>query len=166
MKRYSEERKQAVLAKMLPPHNLSPKEVSQQEGISLATLYNWRRKAREQGTCLPDADASNPENWSGRDKFAAVLETAAMSEHERAEYCRRRGLYVEQLRRWRQHCERAGDLAAGEQAQRERESRDERKRIKELERELRRKEAALAETAALLTLRKKAAAIWGDGEER
>jgi hypothetical protein len=34
-----------------------------------------------------------------------------------------------------------------------------------LERELRRKDKALAETAALLTLRKKAQAIWGDGED-
>lgn len=37
--------------------------------------------------------------------------------------------------------------------------------IKRLEQELRRKEAALAETAALLVLRKKANAIWGDGED-
>jgi hypothetical protein len=47
----------------------------------------------------------------------------------------------------------------------EKESRAEKKRSKELERELLRKERALAETAALLTLRKKAQAIWGDGEE-
>ena len=41
----------------------------------------------------------------------------------------------------------------------------ERQRVKELERELRRKEKALAETAALLVLRKKMEAIWGDGED-
>ena len=41
----------------------------------------------------------------------------------------------------------------------------ERKRIKELERELRRKDAALAETAAILALRKKVQAIWGDEEK-
>ena len=39
------------------------------------------------------------------------------------------------------------------------------KRIKELERELRRKDKALAETAALLVLKKKAQAIWGDRED-
>jgi transposase len=39
------------------------------------------------------------------------------------------------------------------------------KRIKQLEVELRRKERALAETAALLVLRKKANAIWGEDED-
>ncbi len=39
------------------------------------------------------------------------------------------------------------------------------RRIKELERELRQKEKALAETAALLVLRKKAQAIWGEVED-
>lgn len=38
MLQYSDERRQAVLAKLLPPHNLSPKEVSEQERISIATI--------------------------------------------------------------------------------------------------------------------------------
>lgn len=101
MARYSQERKQAILAKLLPPYNQPPKEVSDQEGVSLATLYKWRREAREQGTCVPDAGTPGAESWSGRDRFAAVVETASMNEHERAEYCRQRGLYVEQLQRWR-----------------------------------------------------------------
>ena len=45
MSRYSEERKMAVLDKMLPPHNLSVSKVSEQEGISVAALYNWRKQA-------------------------------------------------------------------------------------------------------------------------
>ncbi len=162
MPRYSEERKQAVVAKMLPPYNLSPKEVQEQEGISLGTLYKWRREAREQGTCIPDADSQGPASWSSRDKFNAVVETASMNEHERAEYCRRRGLYVEQLDRWRADCERGPELAAGQRSQQSDEAREQRKRAKALERELKRKDEALAETAALLTLRKKAHAIWGD----
>lgn len=165
MARYSQERREAVVAKMLPPHDLSPQTVSEQEGISLGTLYKWRREARAQGTCLPDADASGPEGWSARDKFAAVVETAAMNEHERAEYCRSRGLYLEQLQQWRADCERATELADSERQQSGAEARAERKRAKELEKELKRKEAALAETAALLTLRKKAQAIWGDDED-
>lgn len=166
MARYSDERKQAVVAKLLPPYNLSPQAVSEQEGIALGTLYKWRREAREQGTCLPDADAAGPAGWSARDKFAAVVETAPMSEHERAEYCRQRGLYREQLQRWRADCERASDLAEGERQKHNDAVRQERKRVKELERELKRKDKALAETAALLALRKKANAIWGtDGED-
>lgn len=165
MARYSQKRREAVVAKMLPPHNLSPQAVSEQEGISLGTLYKWRKEARAQGTCVPDADAGGPEGWSARDKFAAVVETASMNEHDRAEYCRSRGLYREQLQQWRADCERATELADGERRQTGAEVRAERKRAKALEKELKRKEAALAETAALLTLRKKAQAIWGDGED-
>ena len=92
-----------------------------------------------------------------------VVEAAALNEAERGEYCRQRGLYPEQLQAWRRACEQAnadktasrpkhGDAAAP-------------RRIRELERELRRKEKALAEAAALLVLRKKAQAIWGKDED-
>jgi transposase-like protein len=74
--RYSEERKEAVLRKMLPPHNRPLAELAAEEGISEATLYNWRRDARNQGRLLPDG-ATGPEGWSAADKFAAVVESAA-----------------------------------------------------------------------------------------
>ena len=44
--KYSVERKEAVLKKMLPPNNCSIAELAKQEGISEATLYNWRQQAR------------------------------------------------------------------------------------------------------------------------
>ena len=81
-------------------------------------------------------------------------EAAALAEAELAEYCRRRGLYPEQIRRWRAACEQANDLADGKAREDSDAMKTERQRSKALERELRRKEAALAETAALLTLRK------------
>jgi transposase-like protein len=89
---YSPERKAAVLKRMLPPNNMAIRELSRAEGISEATLHKWRAVARGKGQLLPDADAG-PEGWSSRDKFAAVLETAALNEVDLAEYCRRRGLY-------------------------------------------------------------------------
>jgi len=162
---YSQQRREAVVAKMLPPNEQDLKALSEQEGISLGTLYKWRREARQQGTCVPDADAGSPDRWSARDKFAAVVETAAMNEHEVGEYCRSRGLYREQLQRWRADCERAADLADDERQSQGNQAREERKRAKKLESELKRKEAALAETAALLSLSKKAQAIWGDGKD-
>ena len=58
MPRYSDERKEAVLRKMLPPHNRPLGELAAEEGISEATLYNWRRAARDQGRLLPDATRS------------------------------------------------------------------------------------------------------------
>ena len=151
---YSPERKEAVLRKMLPPNNLSISELARQEGISEATLYNWRQQARSEGKLLPDAD-DTPQGWSSRDKFAAVLETAVMSEAEIAEYCRQRGLYPEQLQCWRAACEQANDWHQSSERQLRATTRADRKKLKQLEKELARKEKALAEAAALLVLRKK-----------
>lgn len=161
MPRYSEERRQAVVAKLLPPHNLTPHEVAEQEGISVATVYKWRKEARAEGRCLPDALGKGADGWSSRDKFTAVVESAAMNAEEIAEYGRRRGLYPEQLERWRHDCEQAASLSHTERQREADEARQQRKRIKQLEKELARKNEALAETAALLALRKKARAIWG-----
>ena len=88
-----------------------------------------------------------------------------MNAQEVAEYCRSRGLYPEQLQMWRHDCEQAAGLASQDRRREAQELKDHKARVRELERELRRKEAALAETAALLTLSKKAAAIWGDEEK-
>jgi len=162
--KYSEERKEAILKKLLAPNNRTVSDVAKEEGISEATLYNWRKAARGQGRLLPDR-AADSEGWSSQDKFNAVLESAALSEVELAEYCRRRGLYPEQIRSWRTSCEQANARSQHNSRQDSEALKAERKRNRELERELNRKTAALAETAALLTLRKKARAIWGDEEE-
>ncbi len=113
-----------------------------------------------QGRLAPDAGEA-PAGWTSRDKFAAVVETASLNVAETAAYCRERGLYPEQIAAWRAACEEANDRARAAAAPAQR-SRGEAKRVRALERELARKEKALAEAAALLTLRKKAAAIWGD----
>lgn len=162
--KYSNERREATLKKLLPPHNRTVAEVAKEEGISVATLYDWRKKARQAGRLLPD-QADAPEGWSSRDKFHAVLETAALSEAELAAYCRQRGLYPEQIQRWRASCEGANDRSEQVARQQSEVRKAERQENRELKRELRRKEAALAETAALLALRKKARAIWGDEDE-
>lgn len=161
---YSPERKAAVLTKMLPPNNMPLGQLAKEEGISEATLAKWRAEARAKGRLLPDANAS-PEGWTSRDKLAAVIETASMNAADLGEYCRRRGVYPEQLSVWREACERANDWERAATSRITRETKDDKKRIKELERDLARKEKALAEAAALMILRKKAEAIWGRGGE-
>lgn len=162
--RYSPERKEAVLRKMMPPHNRSIRELAQEEGISEATLYNWRQQAREKGILLPDAN-TGPEGWNARDKFAAVVESASLNEQELAEYCRKKGIYPEQLEQWRKVCEDANDWDRQANIKLKSAQKTSRKRIKNLEKELRRKEKALAEAAALLVLEKKLEAIWPESED-
>lgn len=161
MNRYSPERKEAVLKKLLPPHNLSVAELSRQEGISDVTLYTWRKQAIERSEVVSER-GKIPSKWSAEAKLAAVVETATLSELDLNQYCREKGLYPEQVEAWRQAC-LDGQTSAKQQAQSERaQTKADKKRIRELERELNRKEKALAEAAALLVLRKKLNALWGD----
>ena len=62
---------------------------------------NWRHRFRNEGKAEP-ADPSSPENWSGKNKRTGVIEGASLNEEERAAYCRRKRLYVEQVARWRE----------------------------------------------------------------
>ena len=101
MKRYSPERKEAVLQKLLPPYNMTVPALAQEEGISEATLYNWRKQARAEGKPVPGSGKS-AEQWSPESKFAVVVETASFSEAELSQYCREKGLYPEQVRQWKQ----------------------------------------------------------------
>lgn len=144
---------------MLPPQNARVPQISKETGIPKDTLYGWRRQAlRARG--LSPTPPGGGERWSTEEKFAMVVETAALSEAERGEYCRKRGMYPEQLQAWRRACEQANAGQAAPRPKHAAQAADQR-RIQELERELQRKERALAETAALLVLRKKAEAIWG-----
>jgi transposase-like protein len=164
MSSYSPERKAALLNKLLPPQNMSVAELSRQEGISQATLYAWRTKLKAGGAVVP-GDKKQADNWPAEAKFAAVLHAASLSEIELSEYCRSKGLYPEQISAWRQACI-SGQMTAQAQRQADREqARADKKRIAELERELRRKDKALAETAAILVLRKKMNAFWGNDSE-
>ena len=164
MFRYSEERKNAVIQKMLPPQSVSVADLSQSEGLSTKTLYRWRKEAVAGGNLVPDRRSSS-DKFSAEAKFAIVVETATLSEHELSQYCRERGLFPEQVKDWKQ-CFIQGVTPAKKQVKADQSAlKKERQRNKELERELRRKDKALAETAALLVLRKKANAIWGDAED-
>ncbi len=164
MPHYSEERKAAVLKKMLPPHNQSIPEVAESEGMSQATLYNWRNQAKQQGAPVPGSGKTS-DRWSAEAKLAVVIETAVLSESELSEYCRQKGLYPEQVREWKAACLQ-GQRTTTEHRQQEREqAKRDKKEIKALTRELTRKEKTLAEAAALLVLRKKFNALWEEKED-
>ena len=161
--KYPEERKQAVIAKMMPPHQKSLEALAEEERISVATLYHWRREARLKGILLPDHDHS-PSGWSSADKFAAVLETALLNEVELGEYCRKRGLYPEQIKQWRRACEEANDWDRKQNDHLKAARKADECRVRELERELSRKEKALAEAATIIVLQKKLQTIWEEPE--
>lgn len=162
MRHYPEEHKKAVVSKLIES-GLSLRKFSQREGINLSTLCSWRDKYLEADCSLIKSD--DPDEWSAEHKFSTVLETATLSEVELSEYCRKKGLYPEQIKQWKQSCISGAQTEAQQRKQLAQERKADKKRIKELERELKRKDAALAETAALLVLRKKLNAYWGEDED-
>jgi transposase len=94
----------------------------------------------------------------------AVITTVAMDETQRSAWCREHGVYPTELQLWKENATAALSEGPEERASPQ-QTRDARKRIKELERDLRRKDRALAETAALLVLSKKLEAILQRDEE-
>ena len=139
------------MARLLPPESATVEAVTREIGVGVATLERWRsdalsRPARERA-------------WTAAARFEAVLTTAALDEAARNAWCREHGVYPQDLAQWRQAATQA--LATPEEARASPlQTKQDRRRIKELERELRRKEKALAEAAALLVLSKKLEAIF------
>jgi transposase len=152
---------------MHPPHRQSVARISEELGIHVATLYNWRKAWRLQGEVVP-ASEKEPEGWSAADKFTVVLESAGLNATELSANCRERGLIPEQVSRWRQVAQDANAkpvLTMAEQKELEKLRAQDRRKIKALKKELQRKEKALAEAAALLVLRKKWDAFCSEDEK-
>jgi len=162
MKNYSKKYKKSLIAKMLPPNNADVPELSNETGIPVSTLYTWRTKNINMET-----KKTKPKNkittLSGEDKLSIIVETASMNQSELSEYCRRKGFYPEQIEAWRKSFIQANQKGLNREDQKKINKQAE--EIKRLEKELSRKEKALAETAALLVLKKKVQEIWGDPEE-
>ena len=157
MARYGQSYKDRVVARLLPPESSALDVVAREVGISASTLERWRAEA------LAGAAGDPPPNrWTPVARLEAVIATATLDEASRSAWCREQGLYPTQLDTWKQDAiaglggQRPGSLA---------DARQDRKRLKELERELTRKDKALAETAALLVLSKKLSAIFHAGAD-
>jgi transposase-like protein len=160
--RYSIQFKEAILNK-LSQSGLSVRKFAEQEGIKLSALYSWQKQFNVSGFSVSKVSSSN--KWSSEEKFAVVLETSTLSEIELSEYCRVKGLYPEQIKAWKQACIAGNTSKPTKRVKQTPEQKADKKRIKELERELRRKEKALAESAALLVLGKKFDAYWEEKED-
>jgi len=166
MRRYSEAVKAEVRRRMGPPQRQSVAELSKELGIHVITLYKWRKAWRLQGEVVP-ASQKDPEGWESADKFTVVLESAGLNSTELAAYCRERGLFPEQVARWRQSAQDANAqplLTMADQKDLQKRHQEDQREIKRLQQELRRKDKALAEAAALLMASKKIQAYWGEDE--
>jgi transposase-like protein len=159
---YTEQFKEEMVKKMVIPGGLSTTLLSEQSGVHKATLSRWRKSyGKVEG--MKDREKRRPQDWSAEERLQALKDTAKMGEEELGSYLRREGIHSVQLEQWTR------EFLDGQKALSGRGRRwvtsQEKKRIKELERELRRKDKALAEATALLILKKKAELIWGVVED-
>jgi transposase len=181
MATYSDEFRDQMVKKMLTGRTAT--SLADEVNVPQPTLSNWLKKAalrserataetmkrsaptlRKKASTAKSAaapTARRPSEWTAEEKFAAVMEAAGLPNESLGEWLRTNGLHEADLAAFREEVREAA--VAGMSAKRV--SSPDAKRVKELERELRRKEAALAETAALLVLRKKAVALWGEEGE-
>jgi len=161
---YSEKFKSRMVAKMVGPRAVSASALAAEVGLSQPTLSRWLREAhtvpgmaKKSRRSKDKARPQRPQDWSPEEKLRVVVESMSLTDEELGAFLRKEGLHQAQLDEWSATVR--SSLTARKEAKK---ASTESKRIRELERELRRKEKALAEAAALLVLQKKAQAIWGD----
>ena len=153
-----------MIKKLAGPGRRTATALAEESGVSQPTLSRWLREA---GSVPPMSDdkskapkARRPQDWSAEEKLRAVVQAGGLSEEELGAFLRREGIHEAHLKEWR------GAALGALGGQRDKpQTKAEAKRIRELERELKRKDKALAETAALLVLQKKVREIWGDGDD-
>ena len=171
---YSETFKAEMVQKLTRPGSPSATELSKEVGVHRSTLSRWVRQARYVSEAWPRTlstpdeprrtmPARRPQDWTAEEKYAVMMEAASLADEELGAWLREKGLHEANLRQWRQ--EMIKGLAEPKKARSSSKPSAETRRIRELERELTRKEKALAEAAALLILKKKAQALWGDEDD-
>ena len=162
-----------MVQKLCEPGAISAYALAQQEGVAQSTLSRWKRQAATLASMTKHSNNSEsheatppkrPQDWSIDEKLQAVLEASALSDKELGPFLRRKGLHEATLQQWRTVVQNALGRPQPK-TKKSQEHKEADKKVRKLERELKRKNAALAETAALLVLKKKAEAIWGDEDD-
>jgi len=159
---YPEKIKASVLAKALAPNAPSVVELAKEFNIPYATIYTWKTGMLNKKSAKQVNESQRPQDKSAQDKLQAVIETMDKTEAERSAYCRQHGIYINHLDDWKkQILDSFGVTNTKKQKADHLQILNE---IKELKRDLQRKDKALAEVSALLILKKKADLLWGDSE--
>ena len=149
---HSKEFKDAIVAKLLNRGERTIASVCEEEGVLKSTATNWLNTS---ASVPGPSRARGRMKWNAEAKLKAVFETSNLDETELGKYLRREGLYSNQVAEWRAAMIERLDAKPSF-------ARDERdQKISVLEREVLRKDKALAEASALLILQKKADLIWG-----
>lgn len=168
MATYTDGFKARMVERMIGSERISATALSKEVGVGQPTLSRWARAARRLAPMSKKKNptpSASPRRWTAEEKLQVVFEAASLTGDELGAFVRRRGLHEAQLAAWREVVMQASKDALGGGKKKPAKNAAEAKKIKTLEWELRRKEKALAEVAALLALKKKANQIWGDEDD-
>ncbi len=163
---YSNGFRSRMVQRMAGPRPVSATTLARETGVPQPTLSRWLREA----PTLPPMDgrddkgSSRPKQWTAEEKLRVVLAAAQLSEAQLGEFLRGEGLHAAQLEEWRQVA-MAGAQSALSGRKPAAKNTPETTKIRALERDLDRKNRALAELAALLALQTKIPANWGAADE-
>lgn len=164
-KHLSPEGQKKIVEKALKRKNKSLREIAESHNIGYSTLGKWitkyqRELSQDMSEVMPKTKANG---LSSAEKFEHIVCASTLDEAGVGAYCREQGIYSFQLQEWRSAfmANTSGEVSS-----------EKNKAIKALKaenkllkKELRRKDSALAETAALLILKKKASLLWAVGED-
>lgn len=144
--------KHAIVQKALEGNGRSLKELAQSHNIGYSTLQKWIRRYRNNVKMSTTAHKSN-KTLSQAEKFQHLVATGRLNDVEVGVYCREQGIYSFELKQWKENfmTQQSNEKKHAELA----ELKLLRAENKELKREIYRKDRALAETTALLVLKKK-----------
>lgn len=157
---YSLELKESIKKRFQAPNPPSISQLSADTGISETTLYKWRQEVK----ILSDQTTS-PYFKSAEEKLRIVIEAQSLEGEKLGSLLRQEGVYLTHIDQWRAEALKALRPMAKKKKSKSKKERDVAKRIQALEAELKRKDAALAEAAALLLLAKKAEALWAEEDD-
>jgi len=153
--------KLSVLKRVLPPNNNSVRSVSRETGINPQTIHNWLKKSKL-GILTPVTGDKSPLYFSSMEKLHVLLETSGLGDEDLGRYLREHGIHSQHLTLWNQELR---ELVSNKDDKKNKKLKELTKRVRYLEKELSRKEKALAETAALLVLKKKLDNLFEDSED-
>jgi len=169
MLKYSREFRSQMVGRMSGSGGRSANSLAQEVGVSQGTLSRWKREtssvgamsSKRKSSSSKGATSRRPKDRSAQDKLRLLNEASALSGEDLGAFLRREGIHDADLERWRDSSLEglSGGLVAKSEVDRAS------KKVRKLEKELHRKEKALAEAAALLVLQKKLRAMWGDEED-
>jgi transposase len=154
--RYSEDFKEQALTKVYNRgNNQSIQDVANDLNICLQTLKTWMKKTKLNSRRGLRSKSASPQDWQPEERLVALQKSYGLIGEDLNAWCREQGVFVHQLEQWK------GDFCSQGGPSEKREMHTLKLEIHGLERELLRKDKALAEAAALLVLQKKFRALLG-----